>query len=227
MLPWGVFLSSASSGSLAGLAPFYSLVSWAVSASLAFGWKRKTNPFFPLFQWAWIGLLLFFLLGEPPFLNLRLSPYKGLSTALVFPGARLLETRWNAFSRVDILESPAARTAPGLSLEYREALPPQLGLTVDADRLNPITQFRRQGGEKPEHQFIDFLPSSFPYQIIRPRRVLIFEPLGGLEVLTALHHHSEEIVAVEVNPNGGRVASRRLSGIFRGNLLAKEITGDH
>ena len=170
------------------------------AASLAFGWKRVKNPFFPLLPWAWMGLLLFFLLGEPPFLNLRLSPYKGLSAALAFPGARLLETRWNAFSRVDLLESPAARAAPGLSLEYQEALPPQLGLTVDGDRLNPITQFSRKSGGSPEHKFLDFLPSSFPYQIIRPKRVLIFEPLGGLEVLTALHHHSEEIVAVEFNP---------------------------
>ena len=169
-------------------------------ASLALGWKRVKNSFFPLLQWAWIGLLLFFLLGEPPFLSLRLSPYKGLSAALVFPGARLLETRWNAFSRVDILESPAARAAPGLSLEFLETLPPQLGLTVDADRLNPITQLRRESGEKSELAFIDFLPSSFPYQIVRPKRVLIFEPLGGLEVLTALHHQCEEIVAVEVNP---------------------------
>ena len=192
-------------------------------ASLAFGWKRKTNPFFSLFQWAWIGLLLFFLLGEPSFLNLRLSPYKGLSTALLFPGAQLLETRWNAFSRVDVLQSPAARTAPGLSLEYREALPPQLGLTVDADHLNAITQFRRHGDEKPDLKFIDFLPSSFPYQIIQPKRVLIFEPLGGLEVLNALHHHTKEIVAVEVNPT----VVELLQGDYReysgGIYLAKEI----
>jgi len=169
-------------------------------ASLALGWRRIKNSFFPRLQWAWIGLLCFFLLGEPPFMSLRLSPYKGLSAALVFPGARLLETRWNAFSRVDILESPAARAAPGLSLEFLEPLPPQLGLTVDADRLNPITRFHGESGEKSELRFIDFLPSSFPYQILRPKRVLIFEPMGGLEVLTALHHRCDEIVAVEVNP---------------------------
>ncbi len=194
----------------------------AGAASLALGWKKSKNSFFPLLQWAWIGLLCFFLLGEPSFLSLRLSPYKGLSTALVFPGARLLETRWNAFSRVDILESPAARAAPGLSLEYREGLPPQLGLTVDADRLNPVTQFRREMGEKPRHDFIDFLPSSFPYQILRPKRVLIFEPLGGLEVLTALHHQCKEVVAVEVNPLVVELLQGKYRQFSGGIYLARE-----
>jgi hypothetical protein len=192
-------------------------------ASLSFGWKRKTKAFFRLFQWAWIGLLFLFLLWEPFFLSLRLSPYKGLSTALLFPGARLLETHWNAFSRVDILESPAARTAPGLSLTYPEALPPQLGLTIDGDRLNAITHFRRKGGEKPKLPFLDFLPSSFPYQIVQPKRVLIFEPLGGMEVLTALHHQAEEIVAVEVNPTVVDLLQGRYRDYSGEIYLAKEI----
>lgn len=169
-------------------------------ASLAFSWKRKSSYFISFFQWTWVGLLLFLLFWPPSILSLRLSPYKGLSAALLFPGARLLETRWNAFSRVDVLESPAARTAPGLSLEYLDPLPPQLGLTVDADRLSPITRFPGKGHEQQAFRFIEFLPSSFPYQIITPSRVLIFEPMGGLEVLNALYHEAKEIVAVEINP---------------------------
>jgi len=162
-------------------------------ASIAFAWGIRPIP---IFRWLWVCLLIPFLFWQPSPLNLRLSPYKALNVALLFPDARLLETRWNVFSRVDILESPAARTAPGLSLEFLEPLPPQLGLAVDGDRLNPITRF----GEKEELKFIDFLPSSFPYQILRPERVLIFEPMGGLEVLNALHHQAKEVVAVEVNP---------------------------
>ena len=39
-------------------------------ASLALGWGRVKNSFFPLLQWAWIGLLCFFLLGSASFLEL-------------------------------------------------------------------------------------------------------------------------------------------------------------
>lgn len=163
-------------------------------AAIAFNLRSKGIP---ILRWTWAGFLILLLILQPSFLDLRISPYKGLSAALRFPGARLLETHWNAFSRVDILDSPAARTAPGLSLEYLDPLPPQLAIAVDGERLNAITRFR---GENEELKFIDFLPSSFPYQMTKPGRVLIFEPMGGLEVLVALHHKTGEVVVVESNP---------------------------
>jgi hypothetical protein len=169
----------------------------AGAGSIAFSWKSKSLP---VMRWIWACFLIFLLLWQPPFLNQRLSPYKALNAALLYPGARLLETHWNVFSRVDILESPAARTAPGLSLQYLEPLPPQLGLTVDAEHLNAITRFSGKLTETGELQFIDFLPSSFAYQMARPDRVLVIEPMGGLEILVALHCRAREIVAVEMDP---------------------------
>jgi len=166
-------------------------------ASLAFAWGIKLVS---VFRFSWAGFLVLLLFWQPSFLDLRLSPYKALNAALLFPGAKLLETHWNAFSRVDVLQSPAARTAPGLSLQYLDSLPPQLGLTVDADRLSPITRFSGKPGERDELKFIDYLPSSFPYQMVKPERVLIFEPMGGLEILNALRHHTKEVIAVELNP---------------------------
>ena len=63
--------------------------------------------------------VIFCLLGivilQPSYLDLRLSPYKDLSYALNVPGAEVLSQRWNAFSRVDLVESPAIRSLPGLS----------------------------------------------------------------------------------------------------------------
>jgi len=162
--------------------------------SIVLGWKDKVIP---ICRWgSTLGITLLLIL-QPSFLNLPISPYKELSVALRFPGARLLETRWNAFSRVDVLDSPAARTAPGLSLEYLQPLPPQLAIAVDGGHLNAITRF---SGEKEEMKFIDFLPSSFPYQLAKPGRVLILEPMAGLEVLVALYYKAGEIVAVEPNP---------------------------
>jgi hypothetical protein len=47
--------------------------------------------------------------------DLRLSPYKGLSYALQYPGARVIFSRWNAFSRIDVVNSPR------LTLAFRQA----------------------------------------------------------------------------------------------------------
>ena len=59
---------------------------------------------------------------------------------------------------MDVLESPAARTAPGLSLEYLNPLPEQLGLTLDGDQLNAITRLRGEPAGAAEMKFLDFLP---------------------------------------------------------------------
>ncbi len=166
-------------------------------ASMAFAWKNGKSFMFRLI---WLLLLVPFLSWNPPFLELPISPYKELNVALRFPGAHLLETRWSALSRIDLLESSAARTAPGLSLEYLHPLPPQIGLTIDGSRMSPITGFRGDPKTTEDLAFLDFLPSSLPYRIIRPERVLILQPKGGLEVLNALRHRAKEIVAVEADP---------------------------
>jgi spermidine synthase len=196
------------------------------AASIAFAWESKSAS---IMRWIWVCFLMLLLLWQPPFLNQRLSPYKALDAALLYPGARLLETHWNVFSRVDILESPAARTAPGLSLQYLEPLPPQLGLTVDAEHLNAITRFSGKLPEMGELQFIEFLPSSFPYQMARPGRVLIIEPMGGLEVLVALRYRSGQIVAVEMNPTIVELLQgpyRKYSGDIYGGREVQVTTGD-
>jgi len=166
-------------------------------ASMMFGRMKKSRVVFP---WMWAGFLACLLFWQPSWMELRLSPYKGLSTALRFPGAHLLETRWSAASRVDVLRSPAARTAPGLSLEYLGPLPEQLGLTVDGDDLTPITRLRGEPAGNEELKFLDFIPSAFPYKAFLPRKILILEPGGGLEVLNALYHGTGEVVVVETNP---------------------------
>lgn len=166
-------------------------------AAWAFGWRKKP---FSWLHWSWTAVPIFLLFWQPAFLNLAISPYKSLSAALMYPGARLLETRWNAFSRVDILESPAVRTAPGLSLQYLDPLPRQMGLTVDADRMNAITNAQDNLQDQEAMRFLSALPSSFPYQVLKPERVLVFDPMGGLEVLNAIYHRTKETTVLETNP---------------------------
>ncbi|MGQ9694649.1 MAG: hypothetical protein ACUVWV_07880 [Thermodesulfobacteriota bacterium] len=169
-------------------------------ASLIFARLNKTKPQVYFLKWAWGIILLIFLCWPPSFLDLRLSNYKPLKAALLYPGAQLLETHWNVFGRIDILESPALRTAPGLSLLFLDSLPPQIGLAIDAERLTAITKMNDREAIKKEMPFIEFLPASFPYLLIKPESVLILEPMGGLEVLTAFYHGAQKVTAVEINP---------------------------
>ncbi|MBC7261436.1 MAG: hypothetical protein H5T63_05435, partial [Chloroflexi bacterium] len=128
--------------------------------------------------------------------DLRLSPYKTLSISLLFPDARLLFSRWNAFSRVDVVESKGIHSAPGLSLAFTEDLPRQLGLLVDGGNLSPITCIESPSDER----FLQYLPAALPY-LLRPQaRALVIEPRGGLDILTALHHGASSVVALESNP---------------------------
>nr|MBC7244710.1 hypothetical protein [Chloroflexota bacterium] len=144
---------------------------------------------------ALLVILLAMLLHPPTCLALRLSPYKTLSISLLFPEAKLIFSRWNAFSRVDVVESTAIHSAPGLSLSFTEDLPRQLGLLVDGANLSPITCLQSPADER----FLRYLPTTLAY-LLRPRaRALVIEPRGGLDLLTALSNGASSVVALESN----------------------------
>jgi len=166
-------------------------------AALVFAVQGSTPRSLP--RYICVSLLLgqLVLLVHPlPWLALRLSPYKTLSQALLFPQARLVSSRWNSFSRVDVVDSEGIHSAPGLSLSFSGELPEQMGVMVDGGNLSPITCI-----EEPEDAiFLQYLPAALPY-VLRPRaRVLLIEPLGGLDLLIALHGGASSIVALESNP---------------------------
>jgi hypothetical protein len=163
-------------------------------ASVAFnanGWKVN------LIRTPWILVLFILLILRPGFLALNISPYKALSVALRYPDARIVKTQWHPAARVDVIESKAARFAPGLSLEFQGSLPEQLGLCLDAGHLNAVTRFT---GNMDQLSFTGFLPASLPYVIGKPDRVLIMEPLGGLDILIARYHGVNDIVTTHANP---------------------------
>lgn len=138
------------------------------------------------------------ILVAPSWYAIRLSPYKGLMTALRYPEARHLATRWNALSRVDVVSSPAVRFAPGLSLTYDGLLPSQVGVTLDGDQLHAVTAVPEWRDASLE--FLQSLPAAAPYRETAPGRVLVIEPGGGLDVLMALALGAGQVEVVERNP---------------------------
>jgi len=134
-----------------------------------------------------INLILFFL----P-LDINISQYKELSQALNVPNSKLIDTKYNSFSRVDIVESSFTRYAPGLSPTFRGTLPDQIGITIDGTSMNSITKFE-------DLDFIDNLPSSIPYFLSDNKETLIINSGAGLDVLTALKNNAT-VTALETNP---------------------------
>lgn len=222
-LVYGADLTGAGAGSIGVLllttfvAPeniVFLISSIALTASFIIGSKKlKVISFFLIL----LNIVILFF--QPHFISLRMSPYKGLSTALRHPGAEHLKTYFSPYSRIDTFKSPAARFAPGLSFRYLEELPEQIGFSVDGGDLNAITAY--DGMSSPP--FIDYLPSALPYKIImdeqlnkgkKPpdindkrkkssedmKEVLILDPKGGLQCLVAENFGRLQVYKVESNP---------------------------
>ena len=127
-------------------------------------------------------------------MEIRISPYKGIPYALQYPGAEIVNTSWNAFSRVDLIRSKGIRSLPGLSYRYTGMLPEQNGLLIDADDLNPIV-LPQSGNE-----FVDFMPGALVYKLRPEADAFILEGRGGLDILIGLTQGARHITAVEPNP---------------------------
>ena len=128
-----------------------------------------------------LGLRLATPSGLPAF-ALHISPYKSLSYALQFPGSQVTYSQWNAFSRLDMVESPGIHSVPGLSYRYLEPLPQLDGLLVDGDDLNPVIQ------PSTDPAFTAYLPSAVAFQLHPLANTLVLEPRGGLDILTAFNN---------------------------------------
>jgi hypothetical protein len=159
------------------------------------------------------------LVGSPSWLAFRISEFKALPVSLRYPQARDLGTRWNAISRVDIIDSPAVRFAPGLSLLYGQNLPPQMGLCIDGDELHAVT--RVESIKSSSLGFLSFLPSSLPYFLLEKPRVLLLEPKGGLDLLAAHYFEASSIKVIEKNPLLPEIMEEELP-LFSGDIYRKK-----
>jgi hypothetical protein len=127
-------------------------------------------------------------------LGMKISPYKGLSQALRYPGARRLFGRWNSTSRVDVVAGAGTHNLPGLSYTYPGMPPAQHGLSVDAEAVQPLALI-------PPEKFdaASYLPEAVAFQLRPGASVLILGPGGGLGILQALAGGAKSVVAVEGN----------------------------
>jgi spermidine synthase len=166
-----------------------------------------------LLQLAVAGGLFLTAFHLPPVLEIRLSPYKGLSYALLYPDSRLLFRAWNGISRVDVVESSLIRSLPGQGIACRGQPPPQRALFLDGDDLSPITHVTDPAELAP---LTDCLLTALPYRLRPGARALVLDPRGGWDLWVALAEGARSVTAVEPNPLV--VAAVRAQGAWAGNL---------
>ena len=155
----------------------------------------------------------------PSWTALHLSEYKGLSQALLVPGAQVLVEDSSPLGLLTVVSSPTVplRHAPGLSLNNATEPPAQLGVFTDGDGLTAITAF---DGRREPLAYLDFTPAALPYHLLEKPDVLILGAGGGADILLALLHGAATIDAVELNPQLVRLVAQRFSA-FAGHLYER------
>jgi len=175
--------------------------------------SRLTSHVSRLIQAILILILILAALRLPTSLEIKLSPYKSLSYALLYPDAELIFRRWNGFSRVDVVRSASIRSLPGHGFLCLGQPPPQLGLTVDGDDLSPISHVEPGFTSV---AFTDCLLTTLPYRLRPQAHTLVLEPRGGFDVLVALAEGARAVTAVEAHPL--IVEAVRAQGAWAGDL---------
>jgi hypothetical protein len=152
----------------------------ALLGAAAFSVKRKGAILFALAAIAAVVLGL----RPPAALNLRLSPYKPLSAALLSPGAVRTMTLYGSSERLDVIESGSIHVYPGLSLNTSVSPPAQIALFMDGDGPVPITGLATDSASAED--LARHMPGGLAYEL-RPQAVaLIVDPGAGQEAQVAL-----------------------------------------
>jgi hypothetical protein len=154
------------------------------------------------------------VIAPPDAFDIQPSPYKSISQFRRNPDATLESPRYNAYSRLDIVHSSTIHSAPGLSITYFGAIPPEIGLLIDGDNLMPVIQ-----ADSAPEAFARSMPASVVFGLYESPDALILGAGGGLDVWVALQNGAGSVVAVE--PNG------LIADALRGDLRAwSGLAGD-
>ncbi len=119
-------------------------------------------------------------------LSIKPGENKGLHRILLDPSTRqdLLSTKWNSFSRIDVINNTGARQIASI--------------LIDADALTPILKWN---GSTSDLQWLKEYMDYMPYEISNKRNssTLVIGSGGGEDILVALAAGSK-VTAVELNP---------------------------
>jgi hypothetical protein len=137
-------------------------------------------------------------LQPPESFRLTLSPYKPLASSLEAIDARHTLTRWTAWSRVDVVESPSLHVFPGLSLNTRGSLPEEAAVFLDGEGPLVIARLRVQDPEAA--RLAAHMPPSLAYELRPGARTLVLLPGAGFDAQLALASGASDVTIAFDDP---------------------------
>jgi hypothetical protein len=138
------------------------------------------------------------------------STYKAMRQTLRFPHTKIIETRSGIRGRMDRVESPFIRFAPGLSLKFKGTLPKQEAVFKDGDA--PLTFYDLS---RPEDSFFSKFTISYSGYLLPDRidQALVILADGGLAIPCAVASGASMVTVLGKNPyladllkTGGRLS---------------------
>ena len=175
----------------------YIFVCGVLGALMAFIWglryKKPNKRLILSFVFITILLINFFLI--PSSLIQYISEYKGLPSLLRLPETKIIDTYFNPFGCLHVVEGEKIRIASGLSITYKERMPLQKAITFDADAPSPILDPGNINSA-----FFEDLIFSTAYNVKSNPKVLLIGAGGFANALLANYHNSRYIKVLEINP---------------------------
>ena len=152
-----------------------------------------------LLVWGTLLTTLFLLIfADGSVLQVKPSPYKGISQILQFPKSYIIETTNSIRGRNDRIKTPYIRFAPGLSLKYLDTLPRQHAIFTDGDNQFVLYDITK----KNDVRFAKFMLSYVGYQLIpSPQSALLIEHGGGSAIPCAIASGAHQVKIIEQNPH--------------------------
>jgi spermidine synthase len=177
---------------------------------------------------ATIAIVVFILTSaSPSLIQVTPTPYKALGQILQFPDTRILESRSGIRGRIDRVQTPYVRFAPGLSLNYARSLPRQEVIYKDGDSPLVLYDLARKEGSR---FAADMLSFAGYWLNPKPADVLLIQQGGGSAVPCALAADADRITVIEQNPSIVEILRRNYPGLHVINqdprvFLAQSKTG--
>ncbi len=140
-----------------------------------------------------------------PFKQIKPSEFKFISQVLQCPETRIVETRTTVRGRIDRVESPHLRFAPGLSLKFPGLLPAAQAVFTDGDR--PLFLYDTAAPGWPD--FARHSLSFTAYALrLQPQKVLVIAGGGGLAIACAAASGAAEIRILHADPSVAQMIGR-------------------
>lgn len=128
--------------------------------------------------------------------ELKISQFKSIYRTLNYLGTKKIQELKSPYGRIEIVESQALRTSPGLSLSSLENIPSGKEIFINGDPYGLILEANKID----ELEFLKHSTLYLPYHVKQNTRVLILHPSGNLEIFRSLVGNAKKIYVTEINP---------------------------